>query len=895
MQFQKPDANYWDDKLAAYLHDPMDKVFEIRRHEERAARLLEVFGVQKPNKKFWVLADSMAAGFERGQVPSYSNDENRNGAINFSLKPILTHPTSRKTKLQVDFSNLPDTGINEIHEQLLTFVKEKISDYSNKFQGYPERFPIARFLYTHLVLRFRLAEENIAGLGGLWHRLPADSRFPDHSIWQHNALTSALYSCMGMASDPDKIGLMVFSITPVQTFIAVARKLRDYWTGSVLLSWLAFEGIKWVLKNLGPDHVLYPSLIDQPLINRYLEKEWKTGRVSSYNKVRDVASLPNKFLFLIPMESAQIIGKSITEHIKSEWSLICEYILERILAVTNCELVYIREIFERQTDNFWNFDWSVAKLLSKKDSDEYVSLLPENMFKTQEQVLGIFNNLLKSTPYQESEGQGILYSTSHSLVQAALAAQKVQRKIYRKPEPGEKCHLCGQFEILHCDEHTKGAGAAEYNNNINQFWSKFRDGWKAEFDFDENEKLCSVCLIKRIAYRVLEEKEEHILHETFKDMEFYPSTTELALYNYFKRKKIEDPKEKHRIAQEYHEPSGQIGDNRDNYYAILLMDGDKMGDLVCGKTLASTWQSAMHPDLFTRLRHPHFEPNYRRAWGAIFSQCNQRLLTPSIHAAISEALADFSIYGVASIVAKNGGRLIYAGGDDVCAALPVDTVLDAAKEIKGYYNSNFKLISEKETGDLQDPWIPRPGKLSVLLGDEEDKEISISAGILICHHKENLSMILSDAHELLSVKAKDENGRNSCAIELRKRSGGSRFFVRKWNDEAWESFDEVGKRIRSKNKQQISMSLVYRLEQYRDGIEAILERDNYEKLLVNFVAKQLDRSILANHGNEDDSKLEELAEKMVKVTISKSSNGRRVFQPEGLIIAAFIADKGGDN
>jgi CRISPR-associated protein Cmr2 len=77
------------------------------------------------------------------------------------------------------------------------------------------------------VLRFQLAEQNKAGLGGLWHRLPADTRFPDHSIWQHNALTSALYSSMRLAGCADNIGLMVFSLAPVQGFIENARKLRD--------------------------------------------------------------------------------------------------------------------------------------------------------------------------------------------------------------------------------------------------------------------------------------------------------------------------------------------------------------------------------------------------------------------------------------------------------------------------------------------------------------------------------------------------------------------------------------------------------------------------------------------------------------------------------------------
>jgi CRISPR-associated protein. len=258
-EIQKPDTGYWDDKFAAHMHDPIDKVFRIQGHEERGAKQLEVFGLQKPNDEFWKKADSIAAGFERGQVPSYSKNPNSSGAVDFLKNPVITHPTSNKSHLKI---NLPESvsvkSADDISSKLLESLRKNIGmkasegGYADKdmFKNAPDKFAMARFLYTHLVFRFRLAEEDVAGIGALWHRLPADSRFPDHSIWQHNALTSALYSCMGMANDANQAGMMIFSITPVQAFISKARKLRDYWTGSVLLSWLAFEGIRWVIENL---------------------------------------------------------------------------------------------------------------------------------------------------------------------------------------------------------------------------------------------------------------------------------------------------------------------------------------------------------------------------------------------------------------------------------------------------------------------------------------------------------------------------------------------------------------------------------------------------------------------------------------------------------------------
>lgn len=278
MTWQKPDTSYWNNKFAAWWHDPIDKVFGIQKHEERAAEYLQVFGIDRPNDEFWKMADAIAAGFERGQVPSYSADKNKNGAVDFDKNPMITHPTSG------DNSSLKIVGIDatpdNIHAAVMEFLKNNIGteagngDYAARFKGDHDRFAVARLLYTHLVLRFTLAEQNIGGLGALWHRIPADSRFPDHSIWQHNALCSAISSCIEVGGKPEEVGLMVFSITPVQGFIAKSRKLRDFWTGSVLLSWLAFEGLRWVMENLGADHVIYPSLIDQPLVSAYLEKEW---------------------------------------------------------------------------------------------------------------------------------------------------------------------------------------------------------------------------------------------------------------------------------------------------------------------------------------------------------------------------------------------------------------------------------------------------------------------------------------------------------------------------------------------------------------------------------------------------------------------------------------------
>ncbi len=913
MSFEKPDINYWNNKFTAYMHDPFEKVFDIKGHEKRAEDIVELFGLQMPNNDFWKTADGIASGFERGQVPSYNKDESKNGAIDFVKNPFISHPTSSVGGIKI---NLPNGITSEdVFDGLREYIRKTVGvkagegGYSDQFKGDENSFAIARFLYTHLVLRFKLADDNVAGLGALWHRMPADSRFPDHSIWQHNQLTSAIYSCMELSKGnkeekKDNIGLTVFSITPVQPFIAKARKLRDYWSGSVLLSYLAFEGIRWIIENLGPDHVVYPSLVDQPLVAEYLKKKWKVnGKFMSKlweKHDKTIANFPNKFLFFVPFDKMEQIGEEIVKHIKSEWKNLTDIVYKKLIKQTNIqedsdEAKYLLGLFERQNENYWDMQWSVVRLVGEKEIGKVGKLLAESAYKNQVDVLKIFNEIIKDKTNYEKAGKGVLYSVSHSLVQSALAAQKSIKKIEREEEPGEKCQMCGEFEVLHDREYKKYISAKEYSENLKDFWRDINKYWKSDADFNENERLCSVCLTKRIIGEALRENGvDHILNSAFKNADSFPSTTMVALYDYYKRENIDDMQKRKEIAQALFENKADkykdIKD-RDKYYAILIMDGDKMGDLINGKTTGSTWKSIMHPDIIKRLEDSDFDAKYSKSWQKIYKDYPKRLLTPSIHAAISESLGDFAIYGVSSIIKKlikeYEGRLVYAGGDDVCAIMPVDKVLEAAYKIQEYYKSSFRIINEEGgSKEIKEVFELKSGKLSVNLGkgESDNDKISISAGILICHHKENLSEMIKRAHSLLDKKAKDEAGRNACAIELRKRSGGSRYFVRKWNNSVWDEFRKVGKAIKGNKKEGISASLVYRLEMFRDGVEAMLKSEDSDKtkMLDKFFEKQIERSQI----NVDEL---EMAKVIRNISIVVDNTGKLKFKPDGLIVAAFMA------
>jgi len=916
MPFEKRNETYWKNKFISYLHDPFDKVMELKGHEDRAKKIINEFGEQVPNRdaNIWKIADGIASGFERGTFPGYSEDSTKNGFIDFAKDPVITHPI-QGGHIKIYTNQLQQWTDEILKSKIAEIVGDRAekSGYSSTLKDH-EKYVRGRFIYTHLGLRFKLAQENVAGFGALWHKIPADSRIPDHSIWHHNALVSALVSCMNpdgldleeqkKLNDIDNIGVMILTVTPVQSFISKARKLRDYWTGSILLSWLAFEGIRWIIEYLGPDHVLYPSLIDQPLVLEYLKKTWYLDEryIPRLQTCNDIATFPNKVLFLVPLNYAKDIGETIQKHIQNEWEQLANIVIDFIKDRTNCNKDLLKKQFNEQITSYWDISWVTTPLLSNNNKAEYENLINKKLIEQVNEQVKIFKEVID---YKNEVGK--LYPLTNLLAQNALSNLKMSARHIRPEQNGLKCSLCGEMEALTDTPYSGINSAHEYKQNMDTFWQEVRkslgisDAKKESGELKEHEVLCGVCLVKRFLARALKEKKHsHILTNTFRNYESFPSTTEISLFNYYMRKNIRDNEKQKEIAQQLYDSDDDTKSgikelkNKDNYYALLLMDGDNMGKLIMGETIAATWGSVLHPEIKKRMQSKDFEKKYHDNWDQLYNK--QRLITPAIHSAISEALGDFALYGVPRIIERHGGRLIYAGGDDVCAIMPIDTVLSAAREISDYYTRYYSVINVDEKGKLKEEIIGEnstihlsPGKLSHGMGRGE--KISISAGIIIAHYKEPLFSVIRDSHKLLDSYAKEKAGRNAFAIELRKRSGGSRYFYRKWDDSAWEGFEKLF----NTEKDILSTSLLYNLELYKDGLKAII--DNYkdnEKELKNqctaFIESILRKSI-------EKDLIQDIPEHIYKVTIRKKIKENSIeyhYDTDVLKMIAFLRGEGNE-
>ena len=920
---------YWQDKLSLWLHDPVCKVFDIPHHEQIASEIAELLNQSKPTKDVYQAADCIAASLTRSILPSYADG----GGITFSSEnnPQITHPLVQGAQLPVQLPSIEidrllteikqlliaDLGLDKTYEELQhsnEAAEKPLNAYFDR-TAQPEQWAQALFNYLFFAFQRRLRIKNVGNLGALWDILPADTRMPDHPLWHHLGLVSAIGSCL--TADPQqKINLVVFSITPVQDFIAKARKLRDYWTGSVLLSYLSFRGIAYIMEEMGPDHIIYPSLHNQPLVDSLLHQRFRLGDFlkeidTDLNKLienaQGIAAFPNKFVFLCAESAVHDTCEKLSQTIQHTWETIAETVKRYVSnTVTNNNTPpkdYNSESFAKlwntQIEDFWKYAWASAKVAELSDKDTLESLLSGKTVATEYDVLNDF-----SSGFQTKTAR--LYASSHALVQSMLAAGKMKPEKVRRPQHGEKCPLCGEREVLHGFAYSGIASAKEYSTAVRLFWDTIRNHANPNSasaptasytQIGEHERLCAVCTVKRLLPFVLKaqkpssDSELFPLWEIFKDAERFPSTTEIAAGRFCRKlerfihseaQQASDTTNANNGKQSNREVLSQdlitylhnadllphdidelstheqkfvydatgLDEQRlknvqqllrqastkgisftdtDKYYAVLLMDGDKMGDLINGATIEACWKDVLHSDLMQKIVSGQVQSDVLKR-----HLDERRIMNPALHAMISDSLNNFARFGVQPAMdPRKQERLIYAGGDDVCAVLPLDSAVQVAYRIQRAYRVSFSKVTQNGAQEITQAQ-PDMKKIGLHLGHGA-AGISLSGAIVIAHHKQPLREVIKAAHLLLDGVAKEKMGRNALAIRLSKRSGGDRDFAFKWDAPNPFADGTIGEPSvyaaflalrRAVTEKKISASLLYKLQDLTPLFEPLLNTEH---------------------------------------------------------------------
>lgn len=931
--------DYWKHKVSLFLTNPVYKVLLKKEDTNNTEGINKLLGIDKIDHSDSFIIDKIVSGLISTTFCEFYYNKNNNKYFSFTENPIITHPLVKDKKLHCSITG--DLNVGKIQDSIIQLLKGDLGFGADKsdvksgqlYEKYKEKENEEWYevLYNYLFFAFRkrLRTNNIGNIGSFWDLIPADESFPDHSIWSHCGLTSAIGSSF---TADNSVSLSVFSITPVQPFIAKGRKLRDSWVASVILSYLSFIGIRTVMKELGPDHIVYPSLHDQSLVESYLSDEFDLSDFlieqeeikKTIDKSKKIASFPNKFVYIIPSKNAEEISRCIEHDVQQEWERIAGFVCSHICKRDSKS----EELFMNQISDYWTYSWSSAKLLNLEDKDAFSKILPEKKWAEEFKFIKYL-----ATVIDKNENEAILYGTTHSLIQGLLASAKLKPLKIRKTQSGEKCPLCGEHEVLHDFKAVGMTDAYTYSNKIKEFWDVMRKRFNSSDSFAQigkNERLCAVCTIKRFLPLVLKKGEyrNELLYEVLSRSESFPSSTELASKGFLNKLRgagvVTTDEEKQLISslhlneleQEHDEQSSLISSiikkgkdkgitysDKDKYYAVLLMDGDKMGDLINGETFTSSLSSIVHPDLYDQLKNSSFYTSsslYKNG----FDQ--KRLINPAVHAVISDALNSFARFGVSPIVEKSGGSLIYAGGDDVCAVMPLETVLITAEEIAKAYTMSFVSYSNdgiKEISSIN----PGMKKIGLHLGKAE--KISISAAIVIAHHKEPLRELFRDAHKVLDDVAKKQKGRNALAIRLKKRSGGDRDIGFKWD--ALNAFlpgesllDSFKKLMLNTADSEVSSTLLYRMSQLKEAVCPLCKtkediEKNKEKILGLFEYEVTHSGLsIEIHANGEKSQkeakrnaLKEMSARLAGLCIQSESNKEGWFNQDGPIIGRFLASR----
>lgn len=413
--------------------------------------------------------------------------------------------------------------------------------------------------------------------------------------------------------------MIVFSIGPVQSFIAAARKTEDLWSGSFILSYLIERAMKKLVdEGVNEEDFIYPKVTENDL-----DPAKKTD--SNAN----VASWPNRLTAFAhgTIDEVTDIVKKVDSVVRQEFKRICLY--------------------------------GINQVFPKHIQTEHLMKQAINQI---EQLLEVY------WVVQPYEGK---YKEEKSQLEARLNAIKNDRMYRQLPESGLTCTVCAQRDALYMDPFDNDATIKQIKEKVKNTWSQRSEKFKGKENdgrIRDDEYLCSICIGKRVAREYFKKE----VYQQSSSFQSFPSVLDIA--------------------------------GKYTYYAILSMDGDNMGSWFNNKTSEDAGK-------------------------------------------VSHALATFSRQVVPNVIKNAKGHLVYAGGDDVLAFLPVDKALQVANELRIKFGA----------------------KGSGLEG------ATASVGLMIGHRKAPLHVLLQEAKRLedlaKSYVHKDQHQeKNALAIAVRTSS-----------------------------------------------------------------------------------------------------------------------------
>lgn len=617
-----------------------------------------------------------------------------------------------------------------------------------------------------------------------------------------------------------------FTLGPVQGFVAQARRTRDIWAGSYLLSYLAGNAMVVITDKSINGKIEFPDVENDPLIKAINKSAVPSNKDAPAARI---GSLPNRFK--ATAEYPKKAAETAKDAIKASWDKISKIALDKFEATVKESSIKLvtdetRKIWSRQVkiENQWEIAWVV-----------------------------------------ESEcDDGSL-----------LDQRKNLRSHFAEEEPGEKCTLCGERQAL-------SSGEKDSRKVVSNWWTKVTEEFKGFHFRREGERLCAICTIKRIFPLVAKDAIGWPVYHN------YPSTAYMCAIDWLKvvlekaragDKKVEEALGKFIEAVNdagvpYDEEATKIPKidelvlGHEDWKPILNFRGDVFfPDSIKNERDFPIKATANRNDLVEKLKAltdaVGIKPTPFYAILLMDGDNMGKLLSSykSEQGNMSKALTVFTSKVESIVETQHGGKLIYAGGDDAFAFLPLDTALNCAKELKNAYMEAFKNMA---------PNIPGA---------------SISAGIVYAHMNTALRAVVRDAHTLLNETAKDKLSRNAFAVRVWKRGGPILTFGKKWEKDGNDWVCAAVALKEALNRGEYSKGFIYRVRELLDILNS-LDYAGQVKLLTAEYLKSREKLGLSD---EPSQKLKEADERVGRLTVFSEYNGK--LSSDGLLFIRFLAQK----
>ena len=235
-----------------------------------------------------------------------------------------------------------------------------------------------------------------------------------------------------------------------------------------------------------------------------------------------------------------------------------------------------------------------------------------------------------------------------------------------------------------------------------------------------------------------------------------------------------------------------FGHRPETYYALIQMDGDRMGAWMAGnepdyqRSFADSWHPQVRTAVQQRFGHEPRLLDYMKSL---------RPASPARHAAISAVLNDFSTHVARHVVEEVfKGKLLYAGGDDVLAMVSVDDLLPCMLLLRAAYSGVGEWGALPGVDDLRglalgSGYVGLGRNNTLRLLPMMGRDATASIGAVVAHHQAPLGTVMralrqAEKHAKNHRKSDRNDGRNAFCLRVLKRGGGEVSVTSRFWDQA---------------------------------------------------------------------------------------------------------------